>query len=90
MHLVELEILTGRELLIRGLAEECKRNPEAAIAEFGALRVVEANTDRIYLGLVAERSMVASQLSEAELQLRQLKSFGESVCGDELLLNLLA
>ena len=88
--LVGLEILAGRELLIRALAQECKRSPEAAIAEFEALRAMAANTDRIYLGLVAERSLLASQLSEAEMQLRQLKSFGESAGGDDLLLNRLA
>lgn len=88
--LVGLEILAGREVLIHALAQECKRSPEAAIAEFEALRAMAANTDRIYLGLMAERSLLASQLSEAEMQLRQLKSFRDSAGGDDLLLNRLA
>lgn len=85
--LVDLEILSGREQLIRALAQECRRIPEAAINEFGALREVAANTDRIYECLVSERSRISSQLSEAEMHLRQLRSFGESGSEAELLLN---
>lgn len=88
--LVDLEILSGRELLIRALAQECRRRPEVAINEFGALREVEANTDRIYECLVSERSRISNQLSEAEMHLRQLRSFGESGSEAELLLNRLA
>lgn len=90
LFLVDLEILSGRELLICALAQECRRGPEAAISEFGALREAAANTDRIYECLVLERSRISSQLSEAEMHLRQLKSFGESGSKAELLLNRLA
>ncbi len=85
--LVDLEVLSGRELLIRALAQECRRRPEAAISEFVALRELATNTDRIYECLVSERSLISSQLSEAEMHLRQLRSFGESGSEEDLLLN---